>query len=106
MTQYKNEAVSDTTATGGGYIGDDNNTADAIANRVFNQAINQDPEKRQVLLDANVDRVGIGVAEEIVTSRLDADGNVVRTGRKDQPLRLWFRPVHLRTRARLALTTR
>lgn len=87
VTQYKNEAVSDTTATGGGYIGDDNNTADAIANRVFNQAINQDPEKRQVLLDANVDRVGIGVAEEIVTSRLDADGNVVRTGRKDQAIK-------------------
>ena len=87
VTQYKSEAVSDTTATGGGYIGDDNNTADAIANRVFNQAINQDPEKRQVLLDANVDRVGIGVAEEIVTSRLDADGNVVRTGRKDQAIK-------------------
>lgn len=87
VTQYKNEAVSDTTATGGGYIGDDNNTADSIANRVFNQAINQDPEKRQVLLDANVDRVGIGVAEEIVTSRLDADGNVVRTGRKDQAIK-------------------
>lgn len=87
VTQYKNEAVSDTTATGGGYIGDDNNTADAVANRVFNQAINQDPEKRQVLLDANVDRVGIGVAEEIVTSRLDADGNVVRTGRKDQAIK-------------------
>ena len=87
VTQYKSEAVSDTTATGGGYIGDDNNTADAIANRVFNQAINQDPEKRQVLLDASVDRVGIGVAEEIVTSRLDADGNVVRTGRKDQAIK-------------------
>lgn len=87
VTQYKSEAVSDTTATGGGYIGDDNNTADAVANRVFNQAINQDPEKRQVLLDANVDRVGIGVAEEIVTSRLDADGNVVRTGRKDQAIK-------------------
>ena len=87
VTQFKGENVSDTTATGGGYIGDDNNTADAIAARVFNQSMNQDQGKRSTILDADVDRVGIGVSEEVMTGYLDANGHIVRTGRKDQAIK-------------------
>lgn len=87
VTQFKGENVSDTTATGGGYIGDDNNTADAIAARVFNQSMNQDQGKRSTILDADVDRVGIGVSEEVMTGYLDANGHIVRTGRQDQAIK-------------------
>ena len=49
--------------------------------------MNQDQGKRSTILDADVDRVGIGVSEEVMTGYLDANGHIVRTGRQDQAIK-------------------
>lgn len=87
VTSFKRENVSDTLATSGGHLGDANNTADAIADRLFNQTINQDPEHRKTVLDKDADRIGIGVSEAVIDGYLDFDGNVVHTDHKSQAIK-------------------
>ena len=87
VTSFKRENVSDITATSGGYIGDANNTADAIADRLFNQTINQDPEQRKTVLDKDADRIGIGVSEAVIDGYLDSNGNAVHTDHKSQAIK-------------------
>lgn len=87
VTSFKRENVSDTLATSGGHLGDANNTADAIADRLFNQTINQDPEHRKTVLDKDADRVGIGVSEAVIDGYLDLDGNAVHTDHKSQAIK-------------------
>ena len=87
VTSFKRENVSDTLATSGGHIGDANNTADAIADRLFNQTINQDPEHRKTVLDKDADRIGIGVSEAVIDGYLDFDGNAVHTDHKSQAIK-------------------
>ena len=87
MTSFKRENVSDTIATSGGHLGDANNTADAIADRLFNQTINQDPEHRKTVLDKDADRIGIGVSEAVIDGYLDFDGNAVHTDHKSQAIK-------------------
>ena len=87
VTSFKRENVSDTLATSGGHLGDANNTADAIADRLFNQTINQDPEHRKTVLDKDADRIGIGVSEAVIDGYLDFDGNAVHTDHKSQAIK-------------------
>ena len=87
VTSFKRENVSDTLATSGGHIGDANNTADAIADRLFNQTINQDPEHRKTVLDKDADRIGIGVSEAVIDGYLDFNGNAVHTDHKSQAIK-------------------
>ena len=87
VTSFKRENVSDSLATSGGHIGDANNTADAIADRLFNQTINQDPEHRKTVLDKDADRIGIGVSEAVIDGYLDFDGNAVHTDHKSQAIK-------------------
>ena len=87
VTSFKRENVSDTLATSGGHLGDANNTADAIADRLFNQTINQDPEHRKTVLDKDADRIGIGVSEAVIDGYLDFDGNAVHTDHKSQAVK-------------------
>ena len=87
VTSFKRENVSDTIATSGGHIGDANNTADAIAERLFNQTINQDPDHRKTVLDKDADRVGIGVSEAVIDGYLDFDGRAVHTDHKSQAIK-------------------
>ena len=88
VTSFKRENVSDTlVATSGGHLGDANNTADAIADRLFNQTINQDPEHRKTVLDKDADRIGIGVSEAVIDGYLDFDGNAVHTDHKSQAIK-------------------
>lgn len=87
VTSFKRENVSDTIATSGGHLGDANNTADAIADRLFNQTINQDPEHRKTVLDKDADRIGIGVSEAVIDGYLDFDGNAVHTDHKSQAIK-------------------
>lgn len=87
VNSFKRENVSDTLATSGGHLGDANNTADAIADRLFNQTINQDPEHRKTVLDKDADRIGIGVSEAVIDGYLDFDGNAVHTDRKSQAIK-------------------
>lgn len=87
VTSFKRENVSDTLATSGGHLGDANNTADAIADRLFNQTINQDPEHRKTVLDKDADRIGIGVSEAVIDGYLDFDGNAVYTDHKSQAIK-------------------
>ena len=87
VTSFKRENVSDSLATSGGHIGDANNTADAIADRLFNQTINQDPEHRKTVLDKDADRIGIGVSEAVIDRYLDFDGNAVHTDHKSQAIK-------------------
>ena len=87
VTSFKRENVSDTLATSGGHLGDANNTADAIADRLFNQTINQDPEHRKTVLDKDADRIGIGVSEAVIDGYLDFDGNAVHTDHKSQTIK-------------------
>lgn len=87
VTSFKRENVSDTLATSGGHLGDANNTADAIADRLFNQTINQDPEHRKTVLDKDADRIGIGVSEAVIDGYLDFDGNAVHTDHKSQVIK-------------------
>lgn len=87
VTSFKRENVSDTLATSGGHLGDANNTADAIADRLFNQTINQDPEHRKTVLDKDADRIGIGVSEAVIDGYLDFDGNAVHTDHKNQAIK-------------------
>lgn len=87
VTSFKRENVSDTLATSGGHIGDANNTADAIADRLFNQTINQDPEHRKTVLDKDANRIGIGVSEAVIDGYLDFDGNAVHTDHKSQAIK-------------------
>ena len=79
--------MSDTIATSGGHLGDANNTADAIADRLFDQTINQDPEHRKTVLDKDADRIGIGVSEAIIDGYLDFDGNAVHTDHKSRAIK-------------------
>ena len=83
VTSFKRENVSDTLATSGGHLGDANNTADAIADRLFNQ----DPEHRKTVLDKDADRIGIGVSEAVIDGYLDFDGNAVHTDHKSQAIK-------------------
>ena len=87
VSAFKRENVSDTLATSGGHLGDANNTADAIADRLFNQTINQDPEHRKTVLDKDADRIGIGVSEAVIDGYLDFDGNAVHTDHKSQAIK-------------------
>ena len=87
VSAFKRENVSDTFATAGGHIGDADNTADAIAERLFNQTINQDPEHRQTVLDKDADRIGIGVSEAVIDGYLDSDGKAVHTDHKSQAIK-------------------
>lgn len=87
VTSFKRENVSDALATSGGHLGDANNTADAIADRLFNQTINQDPEHRKTVLDKDADRIGIGVSEAVIDGYLDFDGNAVHTDHKSQAIK-------------------
>ena len=87
VTSFKRENVSDTLATSGGHLGDASNTADAIADRLFNQTINQDPEHRKTVLDKDADRIGIGVSEAVIDGYLDFDGNAVHTDHKSQAIK-------------------
>lgn len=87
VTSFKRENVSDTLATSGGHLGDANNTADAIADRLFSQTINQDPEHRKTVLDKDADRIGIGVSEAVIDGYLDFDGNAVHTDHKSQAIK-------------------
>lgn len=87
VTSFKRENVSDSLATSGGHLGDANNTADAIADRLFNQTINQDPEHRKTVLDKDADRIGIGVSEAVIDGYLDFDGNAVHTDHKSQAIK-------------------
>lgn len=87
VSAFKRENVSDSLATSGGHIGDANNTADAIADRLFNQTINQDPEHRKTVLDKDADRIGIGVSEAVIDGYLDFDGNAVHTDHKSQAIK-------------------
>lgn len=87
VTSFKRENVSDTLATSGGHLGDANNTADAIADRLFNQTINQDPEHRKTVLDKDADRIGIGVSEAVIDGYLDFNGNAVHTDHKSQAIK-------------------
>ena len=87
VSAFKRENVSDTFATAGGHIGDADNTADAIAERLFNQTINQDPEHRKTVLDKDADRIGIGVSEAVIDGYLDFDGNAVHTDHKSQAIK-------------------
>lgn len=87
VTSFKRENVSDSLATSGGRLGDANNTADAIADRLFNQTINQDPEHRKTVLDKDADRIGIGVSEAVIDGYLDFDGNAVHTDHKSQAIK-------------------
>lgn len=87
VTSFKRENVSDILATSGGHLGDANNTADAIADRLFNQTINQDPEHRKTVLDKDADRIGIGVSEAVIDGYLDFDGNAVHTDHKSQAIK-------------------
>ena len=87
VSAFKRENVSDTLATSGGHLGDANNTADAIADRLFNQTINQDPEHRKTVLDKDADRIGIGVSEAVIDGYLDFNGNAVHTDHKSQAIK-------------------
>lgn len=87
VSAFKRENVSDTIATSGGHLGDANNTADAIADRLFDQTINQDPEHRKTVLDKDADRIGIGVSEAVIDGYLDFDGNAVHTDHKSQAIK-------------------
>lgn len=87
VTSFKRENVSDTLATSGGHLGDANNTADAIADRLFSQTISQDPEHRKTVLDKDADRIGIGVSEAVIDGYLDFDGNAVHTDHKSQAIK-------------------
>ena len=87
VSAFKRENVSDTIATSGGHLGDANNTADAIADRLFDQTINQDPEHRKTVLDKDADRIGIGVSEAVIDGYLDFDGNAVHTDHKSQSIK-------------------
>lgn len=87
VSAFKRENVSDTIATPGGHLGDANNTADAIADRLFDQTINQDPEHRKTVLDKDADRIGIGVSEAVIDGYLDFDGNAIHTDHKSQAIK-------------------
>lgn len=87
VSAFKRENVSDTIATSGGHLGDANNTADAIADRLFDQTVNQDPEHRKTVLDKDADRIGIGVSEAVIDGYLDFDGNAVHTDHKSQAIK-------------------